>query len=96
MLENLPTLAQLLKVLQHVPYLASKNLYRVAQYFLHMEPAKAQQFCKAVLEAKEKLVKCHVCFVWKEKERDCLFCTSKKKRSNRCMCGRIMARAISY
>ena len=79
MLEKLPTLAQLLKVLQHVPYLASKNLYRVAQHFLHMEPAKAQQFCKAVLEAKEKLVKCHVCFVWKEKERDCLFCSSKKR-----------------
>lgn len=79
MLENLPTLMQLLKSLQQVPYLASKNLYRVASYFLHMDRAKAEQFCAILLDAKEKLIQCAVCFCWREKDRQCLFCSSAKR-----------------
>lgn len=53
MLHELPTLSHLLKVLQQVPYLASKNLYRVAAHFLEMEPQQIAQFC-STLEAAKK------------------------------------------
>lgn len=53
MIEGLPTLSHLLKVLQQVPYLASKNLYRVAAHFLQMSPAQMEQFC-ATLDAVKK------------------------------------------
>ena len=36
MLHQLPTLSYLIKVLQHVPYVASKDMYRVAIHFLYM------------------------------------------------------------
>ena len=44
MIEKLPTLAQLCKNVQQVPYLASKNLYRDVTYFLTADDVKIQKF----------------------------------------------------
>lgn len=79
MIENLPSLQALLKQLQQVPYLASKNMYRVATHFLTMDHAKVEQFCKAVTEAKNNITPCEQCCAWVEKKRDCFFCTSPKR-----------------
>lgn len=79
MLQDLPSLAQLLKNLQQVPYLASKNIYRVSAHFLHMDQQKVEHFCKVLLEAKQNIVQCHTCFSWREKDRDCSLCTSPKR-----------------
>jgi len=79
MLEELPTLAHLLKVLQQVPYLASKNLYRVAAHFLEMQPQQIAQFCATLESAKKKLKKCTSCFYWQEADATCVFCSSTKR-----------------
>lgn len=78
-MQELPTLAHLLKVLQQVPYLASKNLYRVAAHFLEMEPQQIIQFCATLEAAKKKLKKCDSCFYWQEVSQDCMFCTSSQR-----------------
>ena len=82
MLEKLPTLAHLLKVLQQVPYLASKNLYRVTSHFLEMSPQHMEQFCAALDAAKSKLVKCASCFFWREVSGSCIFCASSKREQD--------------
>jgi recombination protein RecR len=79
MLNQLPALAQLIKVLQQVPYVASKNLYRITNYFLHMDAQKAEQFCETIRQVREKLRKCETCFCWREKEHPCIFCSSSKR-----------------
>lgn len=79
MLNKLPTLGRLLKILQQVPYLASKNLYRVATHFLEMNSQQVEQFCKILLDAKEKLIQCSDCFCWCEKEQPCMFCAEPKR-----------------
>ncbi len=79
MLRELPTVTQLLKSLQHVPYLASKNLYRVAEYFLELDEKKMDQFCATLLQAKAQVVKCEICFCWRERERECMFCFAPKR-----------------
>jgi recombination protein RecR len=79
MLEELPTLAHLLKILQQVPYLASKNLYRVAAHFLEMQPQQIAQFCAAIEVAKQRLKKCDTCFYWQEQSAACIFCSSSKR-----------------
>jgi recombination protein RecR len=79
MIDKLPSLDNLLKVLQQVPYLASKNLYRVAAHFLEMDNQNVEQFCKVLLAAKYNVCKCPVCFAWKEKENVCSLCTSATK-----------------
>lgn len=82
MLHELPTIAQLLKGLQQVPYLASKNLYRVAEHFLNMDEKKMEQFCAILLQTKQNIIKCAVCFTWCEKDRNCVFCFSNKREQN--------------
>lgn len=79
MLHEAPTLDHLLKKLQQVPYLASKNLYRVATYFLTLEEQKVDQFCNTLRELQAKLKKCDICFWWQERTRDCFFCHSPKR-----------------
>jgi recombination protein RecR len=79
MLSEVPSFNQLLKLLQQVPYLASKNLYRVAFHFLMMDPRNLEQFCKVLLQAKHNLEQCSNCFNWKEKDRTCSLCSSAKR-----------------
>lgn len=74
MIEKVPALARLCKQLQQIPYLASKNLYRVATYFLTEKPERIALLCATLEEAKKTIELCSICCVWKEKERDCVFC----------------------
>jgi len=78
-MDQLPSLKLLLKHLQQVPYLASKNLYRVAFYFLDADDSKIEQFCNAIITAKKNISKCDKCFTLKEKDNNCIFCDSLKR-----------------
>ncbi len=80
--DQLPTLTKFLKQLQQVPYLASKNLYRVAHHFLEMDAQRLEQFCAAMQEAHTGLKKCDVCCVWQEKDGSCNFCASSRRDSS--------------
>jgi recombination protein RecR len=79
MSEQLPSLEHLLKILQQVPYLASKNLYRVAAHFLEMKPQNIAQFCATLQAAQSRLKKCDICFYWQEVSACCVFCSSSKR-----------------
>jgi recombination protein RecR len=79
MLHELPSLTQLLRVLQQVPYVASKNIYRVAEHFLQMDAKKFEQFCATLMEAKCNVVSCPTCFSWCQKDRSCSLCSSVKR-----------------
>ncbi len=74
MIDKLPTIKKLMRHLHQVPFLASKNLYRVTSYFLQMDQERLEQFCTALKEAHDKIVQCSICFVWKEKNTNCVFC----------------------
>lgn len=76
---QLPTLQALVKQLQQVPFLASKNLYRVVSYFLEMDKAKVDAFSAVLKAAKENILPCSRCFVWQEKNQPCLFCDNSKR-----------------
>jgi len=79
MMHRLPTLQGVIKQLQQVPFLASKNLYRVLSHFLEMDIAKLEMFCLALKAAKQNLVPCNRCFVWQERTSGCLFCDDDKR-----------------
>lgn len=82
---NQPSIAQLLKHIQQIPYVASKNVYRVVAHFLSMDDEKAAQFCSAVLQAKQNCTRCSICFTWMERTRTCSYCMSSK-RNQRLIC----------
>ena len=79
MIEKLPSLAHLIKLLQQVPYLATRNVYRVANYLLTIDDKRAQQLCDAIINARTKIAPCFICFAWQEVGGACLFCSSKKR-----------------
>lgn len=79
MIEKIPTLSRLCKSLQQVPYLASKNLYRVVSYFLTESPERVVRFCQILEEAKKNIIPCPVCNVWQEKQSQCIFCSDVKR-----------------
>ncbi len=79
MFQNLPSLQKLLKQLQKVPFLASKNIYRVAAHFLSSQQRDVEQFCQVLLEAKKNIKNCSICFNWTESGAICEICTSEKR-----------------
>lgn len=78
-MDKLPSIMYLIKQLQQVPYLASKNIYKVTDYILSMPDEKAGQLCTAILQAKQKIKQCQQCCSWKEVDADCAFCAAKKR-----------------
>lgn len=79
MMHQLPSLNQLLRQLQQVPYLASKNLYRVAHHFLEMDREKLEHFCAILLNSQASLMRCAMCYAWQEKQGTCIFCDNPKR-----------------
>ena len=79
LIEKLPPLAHLIRLLQQVPYLANKNVYSIAHYLLTIDEKKAQQLCDTIMHARAKIVSCTICFAWQEKGALCLFCSNKKR-----------------
>ena len=79
MIEKIPSLAKLCKQLQHVPYLASKNLYRVITFFLTEDTEKINSLCQAIMNAKQLVIACPICCMWKEAQGKCVFCDDLKR-----------------
>lgn len=79
MLHDTPSLTKLIKALQQVPYLASKNIYRVASYFLYLDQSKIDQFCATLKEAKLNITQCAICFSWQERDRNCSICANPRR-----------------
>jgi recombination protein RecR len=76
---QLPAFQQLIRQLQRVPYLASKNVYKVAIYFLTSDNATVEHLCATILEAKKKLHPCTRCFNWAEEGELCIICTNQRR-----------------
>lgn len=79
MIEKVPSLAKLCKNLQQIPYLASKNLYRVATYFLTEDNQKIENLCQSILQAHQSIIACPICCMWKERQGKCVFCDDPKR-----------------
>jgi recombination protein RecR len=79
MFKHLPSLQRLITQLQRVPYLASKNVYRIATHFLLQDSSRINAFCRAIEEAKKNINPCKVCFNWAEAEELCPICQSSDR-----------------
>jgi recombination protein RecR len=77
--DQVPSLQQLIAQLQKVPYLASKNVYRVATHFLQLSDEQVDLFCSIIKHASAHVIPCSVCYAWQEKTGSCLFCSDQKR-----------------
>jgi len=71
-------LATLIEQFQKLPGIGPKSAQRMAFHLLKMPPADVQKFSAAILEAKEKIKYCSVCFNMSSNE-PCEICTSDKR-----------------
>lgn len=78
-LDDLPTVGQLIRVLQKIPYLASKNVYRVADYILRLDESEVDRLCTILRMTKENIGHCEHCFSWQERGK-CNFCDSEFRK----------------
>ncbi len=79
MFKDLPALQKTIRLLQRVPYLASKNIYRVALYFLQEKENDVVLLFNAILKAKKDIRKCSICFNLTESKDLCSICSSKAR-----------------
>ena len=79
MFDQLQPFAQLIKTLQQVPYLASKNVYKVVDFFLNSSEKQIEQFCAVLLTAHERIRHCPICFCWYEIDKACFLCADAKR-----------------
>lgn len=76
MVTNLPTFQKLARQLHKVPYLASKNIYKVAAYFLSTDKKVLEQLCATILAAKDSIHHCVKCMNWVEGGELCSICAA--------------------
>ncbi len=79
--DHLPSLKRLLTELQKIPYLASKNLYRVATHIVTSQPEKIDQLCQALEQAKQYVKNCRECFNWVEGQQVCSICSDDSRET---------------
>jgi recombination protein RecR len=73
-MSKLPSLHKLMGQLQRVPYLASKNIYKVVGHFLELTPEEVDKFCSVLQEARKNIRTCIACFNWTEGDDSCAIC----------------------
>ena len=79
MFNDLPVLQKLIRQLQKIPYLASKNLYRVAFYLIKSRKEDIELLCSTILHAKDYIKICPICFNLTEDSDICTICSSKNR-----------------
>lgn len=78
----LPSLQKLIRQLQKLPYLASKNVYKVAVHLLETDDAQADLFIDALMSARRVIKQCKHCFNFVEQDELCFLCTSNQRNKS--------------
>ncbi|MCB9493326.1 MAG: recombination protein RecR [Epsilonproteobacteria bacterium] len=79
MFGRLPALSRLIRQLQKVPFLASKNIAKVAVYFLTRDDKTIDELVESIKQAREQVKLCTACFNWTEQQGLCSICSSPKR-----------------
>jgi recombination protein RecR len=79
MKDQLPRLHELIRLLQQVPYLASRNVYRVAQHFLEMPEERRSKFISCLENTCRETTKCDICCAWREQSIACGWCNAPQR-----------------
>lgn len=77
-------LAQLIEQFQKLPGVGPKSAQRMAFYLLKMPLSEVTKFSEAILEAKQQIKYCHICFNMSSQD-PCEICSSPK-RSKETIC----------
>ena len=84
-MQYIAPLAKLIEHFRALPGIGSKTAVRLAYHVLDMDAAKARALAEAIVEAREKIGFCSVCYNLSDQD-PCAICTSEKRdRSKICV-----------
>ncbi|MDQ5890326.1 MAG: recombination protein RecR [Candidatus Dependentiae bacterium] len=81
-MRDLPSLQALIQQLRHIPYVASKQVYRVALYLLTAPDERAAKLVEAIAQARSAVAPCELCGNWAEKSVRCTVCSDVHRDAN--------------
>lgn len=79
-----PSLDRLVTQLAKLPTIGRRSAERMAYHLLKAPPEQVQTLAEAMLEMREKLTRCPVCFLFTE-ETPCAICRDEDRRTG-CIC----------
>ena len=75
---NVAPLQKLIEQFEKLPRIGAKTAQRLAYFVLNLPKTEAEEFAKAIVDAKEKIKYCTVCCNFTDKEK-CPVCTSHSR-----------------
>jgi recombination protein RecR len=84
-IHKIPPLHEFIKLIQSIPFVPSRNTYRLAEFFLKYDFDELQSFCNTIIDVRTMLETCTTCCCWKEKEKQCLWCGPSRDQSLICI-----------
>ena len=75
---NVAPLQKLIEQFEKLPGIGAKTAQRLAYFVLNLPKTEAEEFAKAIVDAKEKIKYCTVCCNFTDKEK-CPVCTSHSR-----------------
>lgn len=72
--KELPAFAKLIDQLRRIPYLASKNVFKVATHFLSSDENEVARLVQVIEYARKQVKKCSRCTGWTESVGPCVIC----------------------
>lgn len=79
---RIPSMQRLTRLLQQIPYLASRNVHKVAEFLLTMSTDKREAFLAALQGTCAQVELCSECYCWKEKSEGCALCQDATRHKN--------------
>jgi recombination protein RecR len=79
MLHKLPALQALINQLRLVPFLASRNVYRVALHMLTAPDDKVQGLVHSIESARKHIAPCKTCGAWAQDAELCVVCSDPRR-----------------
>lgn len=78
-------LQEFIQLIQTIPFVSSRYTLRLAEHFLSRDHDDLQKFCHRMMQLRDKLEKCTICFCWKEKEHKCMLCSAERNQEILCV-----------
>ena len=84
-LEKIPALQEFIRTIQSIPFVPSRNTYRLADFFLKKEKEDFLDFFESFCKIRSILELCRNCCCWKEIEENCIWCGLNREQDKICI-----------
>lgn len=79
------TLSRFIHMVSALPYVPSRHVYRLSDYFLKMDVQDMEAFLHEMLTLRNQLTRCSICDGWRQSNDTCAWCGPHRDQSRMCV-----------